>query len=206
MSPPIPKLLLITDLTVCPNLEQGVEAALRGGVKHLLLRIKNNPTPHSLQRWAEKLYPLTQKYQSQLLISGHISVALAFKGVGLHLPENALPTIKARQQLGPHRLLGRSCHDLEGALRALDQGANYITLSPLFSTQSHPEATPMGPNQFAQMCAAIPGPVIALGGINEQNLSVALKTGAYGIALIRAILAHPNPTETTKKILRMLIK
>jgi thiamine-phosphate pyrophosphorylase len=203
---PAPTLLLITDQQACPNLESGVAAALAGGVKHLLLREKNRHGDHTLREWAEKLYPLVRQHQAQLLISGDIELALSFAGVGLHLPEAAMTTAQARQLLGAKRLLGRSCHDLAGALQAMDQGADYVTLSPLFATRSHPQATPIGPERFARLRAAIPGPVLALGGIDSGNISIALQAGADGVALIRGILSQPSPKEASRFILKIVEK
>jgi thiamine-phosphate pyrophosphorylase len=204
VKPPIPKLLLITDHTVCPDLEACLTSALEGGVKHLLLRMKNNQDRTSLQQWTEKLYNLCKSYQAHLLISGDIETALAFEGVGLHLPEVAIPTSQARQLLGDERVLGRSCHDLDGALAAMEGGADYVTLSPLFATRSHPQATPLGPEKFARLRAAIPGPVLALGGINSDNIPIAMQAGADGVALIRGILSHPSPKNAANFFLQSI--
>ncbi|MBF0454718.1 MAG: thiamine phosphate synthase [Magnetococcales bacterium] len=208
MKPPLPKLLLITDRTVCPNLEQGVAGALRGGVRHLLLREKNrlSPKEHNqrLHQWTKKLLPLTELFKAHLLISASLEVALDFPGVGLHLPESGIATELARQKLGPDRLLGRSCHNLSGALTALEQGADYLTLSPLFATQSHPKATPLGLEKFTRIRAAIPGPVLALGGIDAKNLPLALQTGAHGVALIRAVLSAPSPENASYSLLKLM--
>jgi thiamine-phosphate diphosphorylase len=204
VKPPIPKLLLITDLQVCPDLEQGVAQALAGGVKHILLRIKNSEDKSSLGQWAKKLHMLTQKHNAHLLISGDMDVALAFNNVGLHLPQKAMATQKARRLLGSDRLLGRSCHDLTGALTAIKEGADYITLSPLFATKSHPQAIPLGLQQFAAIKDKIPGPVLALGGIDSKNIPSAIKAGAYGVALIRGILGQPSPKNAAINLLQKI--
>ncbi|MBF0444140.1 MAG: thiamine phosphate synthase [Magnetococcales bacterium] len=204
MKPPIPKLLLITDLQVCPDLQHGVAQALTGGVKHVLLRIKNSKDKNSLGQWAKKLHILTQKQKAHLLISGDIDVALAFNNVGLHLPDRAITTQKARKLLGNNRLLGRSCHNLIGALSAIKEGADYITLSPLFATKSHPQAIPLGLEQFAAIKEKIPGPVLALGGINGENTPAAISAGAYGVALIRGILGEPSPKDAARILLQKI--
>ncbi|MBF0193706.1 MAG: thiamine phosphate synthase [Magnetococcales bacterium] len=204
MKPPIPKLLLITDLKVCPNLERGVAEALAGGAKHILLRIKNHSDSGNLNIWAKKLHLLTQKQKAHLLISADIDVALKFSNVGLHLPQNAMATIKARELLGNNRLLGRSCHNLTESLSAIQEGADYVTLSPLYSTQSHPEALPLGLQQFNKIVNKVPGPVLALGGINSENTTAALKAGAYGVALIRGILSHPSPRDAARNLLQKI--
>ncbi|MBF0359151.1 MAG: thiamine phosphate synthase [Magnetococcales bacterium] len=204
MKPPLPKLLLITDLQTCPDLLDGVAQALAGGVKHLLLRIKNSPDRDTLGEWAEKLYRLTEREQAHLLISGDIQLALNFKNCGLHLPETAMTTAEARKVLGSKRLLGRSCHNLEGGLTAIEEGADYITLSPLFATLSHPNAKPIGLRKFASLREKIPGPVLALGGINVENTPLALKAGADGVAMIRGVLGEKSPEKAAADILRVM--
>ncbi|MBF0380630.1 MAG: thiamine phosphate synthase [Magnetococcales bacterium] len=204
MTPPIPKLLLITDLQTCPDLEHGVAQALAGGVKHILLRIKDTREKHSMGYWAKKLYTLTQKQDAHLLIAGDIDLALAFADVGLHLPEKAMATDIARNLLGNYRLLGRSCHNLEGALTAIKEGADYITLSPLFATLSHPQASPLGLEKFAELTKKIPGPVLALGGIDSDNTPAAIQAGAYGMALIRGVLGQPSPKEAAEQLLQKI--
>jgi thiamine-phosphate diphosphorylase len=204
VKPPIPKLLLITDLHVCTDLEQAITQALAGGVEHILLRIKNCNEESQLSHWAKKLHILTQSQKAHLLISGDIDVAMAFNNVGLHLPGRAMATLKARKLLGDNRLLGRSCHDLNDALTAIKEGADYITLSPLFATQSHPEATPLGLQQFTAIKEKIPGPILALGGIDAKNTPAAINAGAYGVALIRGILGHPSPKDAARELLQQI--
>ncbi|MBF0448520.1 MAG: thiamine phosphate synthase, partial [Magnetococcales bacterium] len=102
------------------------------------------------------------------------------------------------------RLLGRSCHDLNGALTALEQGADYLTLSPVFATRSHPHALPLGLEKFAGLCRKIPGPVLALGGITPENSQKVRQAGAFGVALIRGILSSPNPEQAAQLLLKSI--
>ncbi len=204
MKPQPPRLLLITDHSVCTDLTQAVAAALAGGVRHVLLRMKGPNAHGGLPLWAERLHGLCVGYGADLLISGDIEVALSLPGVGLHLPEKAMDTASARRVLGASRLLGRSCHDLGGAVRAMAEGADYVTLSPLFATRSHPDAEPLGVAGFSRICDAIPGPVLALGGIEINNLDSAMQTGAWGVALIRGVIGQPDPEKAAKQFMNTL--
>lgn len=201
--PTIPQLLLITDLGVSPDLTASVTAALQGGAKHILLRMKGASVADRLS-WAKKLYPLIDEAGGTLLISGCMETTLAFPNTGLHLPEQGASVAATRSQIGPHRLLGQSCHSVASAQSALQGGADYVTLSPIFATQSHPEAQPLGVDRFQQMRQSIPGPVLALGGITELTAPDALAAKADGLALIRGVFDHPDPQSVTRNLLMII--
>ncbi|MBF0368336.1 MAG: thiamine phosphate synthase [Magnetococcales bacterium] len=197
------RLLLITDRDVCPDLTAGITSAIRGGGRHILLREKGL-TGAPLLTLAEALRRLTRQQGAQLLIHDRVDVALAVEAEGVHLPESGLPTHIARKLLGKEKIVGRSCHDLEGACHALVEGADYVTLSPLFPTHSHPHATPLGITEFTQLRTQIPGPVLALGGITPENAAQVPATGADGVALIRGVLDAPDPGKAAREILGCL--
>ena len=199
----LPRLLLITESRLCPDLPQAVAAALAGGVRHLLLREKNGDAG-PMTRLARELLALTGRHGASLLIHDRLDVALAVGAAGVHLPEGGMATGDARRLLAqaPDRmLLGRSCHSVETACQALQEGADYVTLSPLFATLSHPGLPPLGLTRFAAMRKMIPGPVIALGGIQLHNAADALAAGADGLALIRGILTAPDPRQAAAGLL-----
>ncbi|MBF0624197.1 MAG: thiamine phosphate synthase [Magnetococcales bacterium] len=200
---PVPRLLLITDPALGEDLPHRVDQALGGGPCHVLLRDKTASARH-LYHLARELVTITTRHGGALLIHDRADLALAVGAAGVHLPENGLPTTLVRRLLGPDTLVGRSCHDGPGARRALAEGADYVTLSPLFATASHPEARPLGIEEFSRLCQGIPGPVLALGGITPDNLTAALEAGAAGAALIRGALHHPDPAGVVTRLLEQL--
>lgn len=212
MTPPLPRLLLITDSTVCSDLVGAVSAALEGGVTHILFRAKNMATD-PFTTLAKKLLALTTSAGAYLLVHARIDVALAIQAAGVHLPESGISTANARQRLDAYqpdnktgrKILGRSCHSVATACDAIQQGADFVTLSPLFVTHSHPKSPPLGLQHFSTMRAAIPGPVLAMGGIHQNNAVEAIRAGADGVALIRGILGTENPRQAAATILSQLI-
>lgn len=207
MKPPLPRLLLITDRTVCPDLLPVITAALEGGVRHILLREKGLAAG-PLTVLARELLAKTATYGAHLLIHDRLDVALAVGAAGLHLPENGMATSEARHLLASlpgGGLLGRSCHSVASACHALEAGADFVTLSPLFVTRSHPGTPALGLASFTAMRAMIPGPVLALGGIQLDNVADALQTGAAGIALIRGIVEARNPRQAARAFLSKLV-
>ncbi len=201
MKPPLPRLLLITDSTVCADLPPAVAAALEGGVRHVLLREKGMAAAE-LTALARELRRLTTAQGACLLIHDRLDLALAVAADGIHLPDNGLETAEVRR-LWPQGLVGRSCHSVESARRAGQAGADFVTLSPLFATLSHPGQPPLGATRFAALRANIPGPVLALGGIHAGNAAEAMGTGADGIALIRGILNAPDPRRAAETLVRL---
>ncbi|MBF0155066.1 MAG: thiamine phosphate synthase [Magnetococcales bacterium] len=205
MSVALPRLLLITEPVVRSEGEVllwRLKSALSGGACHLLLRLPG---------WCGRdLYALAEVLRREvaspgsLLIHDRPDVALAVGADGVHLSSAGLPTQVVRQLLGSDLLLGRSCHDPETANRALAEGADYVTLSPLFATRSHPGAQPLGSAAFASQVCAISGPVVALGGVTPDNAAEALSTGATGVAVIRSILHAENPARATRQLLDIL--
>ncbi|MEO5339357.1 MAG: thiamine phosphate synthase [Magnetococcus sp. MYC-9] len=197
MIPPLPRLLLITGRFPNVDLLQVVEQALAGGVRHLLLREKGLPLPE-LTALAMALRRLTMERGAWLLIHDHPELALAVGADGVHLSEQGPETGAVRHLLKPlvgGGLLGRSCHSVPAACHALAAGADYVTLSPLFPTLSHPGLPALGVERFAALRACIPGPVLALGGIHLANVDAALRAGADGVALIRGILENADPCQ-----------
>lgn len=101
---------------------------------------------------------------------------------GIHLKAGMpMPAVKNRARL----LLGRTCHSVAEAKAAEAEGSDYVLLSPIYPTQSHPETPPLGLTKLQEVCEAVPMPVIALGGINRDNASACLDAGAWGVAGIR---------------------
>ncbi|HHG84512.1 MAG TPA: thiamine phosphate synthase [Bacteroidetes bacterium] len=85
-------------------------------------------------------------------------------------------------------LRGRSCHDRNAVEKAISQGMDYVFLSPVFSTQTHPEAEPLGLNKLRVICSEVDIPVIALGGIHPEREKTCRLAGASGIAAIGMFL------------------
>lgn len=183
-----PRLLLITDRQVAGNdLEERILQAVAGGVDHLLVREKDLEAREFLSL-VKRLSRLLANTPVGLLVSGHVEMALEWNLQGVHLPAWGMSVGQARHLLGTDCLLGRSCHTMKEGVMAFAQGADYVTLSPLFTTQSHPGTPPLGLERFAAMRRDIPGPVLALGGVNVGNAHLAMRAGADGLALIRGIL------------------
>ncbi|HEY3308379.1 MAG TPA: thiamine phosphate synthase [Desulfuromonadaceae bacterium] len=199
---------LITDRhqTAGRPLAKVVDQALQGGIRAIQLREKDLPG-RDLYDLAMELRQLTDSYDALLIINDRLDIALATNADGVHLGAGSLPVAEARRLLGAEPVIGYSAHSLQEARLAEKEGANFITLGPVFYTSSKVAyGAPLGLQLFREACATISIPVYALGGINLLNCNEAMAAGAHGIALISAIIAAPDPLSITKCLLQKIEK
>jgi thiamine-phosphate pyrophosphorylase len=140
----------------------------------------------------------------RIFVNDRVDVAAAL-GLDAHLKETSLPTRAARALLPPPALLGRSVHAVSSAAIAADEGADYLLFGPIFDTPSKRAfGTPQGLDALRRVAAAVPVPVVAVGGIDARLAGECIAAGAAGIAVIRAVWDHPHPLEAMREILGSL--
>ena len=196
------RLYVVTDRqqTAGRALEAVVSAAVRGGAGAVQLREKDL-SARDLYALGARLQAALSPYGVPLLINDRLDVALALDAAGVHLAGHSLPTAVARRLLGPDKLLGVSTHSVEEARRAAAEGADFIVFGPVFTTPSKVAyGPPQGLQHLTAVVRAVHIPVIAIGGIDHTNLSQVVQAGAYGVAMIRAVLAAPEPYQATQQL------
>ncbi len=184
----MPRLYAITDSKRYPDMLQRLEKALKKGIRMVQLREKELSGLEYYQL-AKRVRELTQDYDAMLFINERVDIALAVGAEGVHLPEKSLPPSVVKR-IAPKLLVGYSSHSLEKALWAQEEGADFITLSPIFKTQSHPEVEPIGLGLLMEVSQRLSIPVYALGGITWDRIKLCYKNGAYGIAGIGLFFDH----------------
>jgi thiamine-phosphate pyrophosphorylase len=132
----------------------------------------------------------------RLIVNDRVDIALAL-ALGVHIPEEGLPTSVARIVLGHGTLIGRSTHSLEAARAARDGGADYVTFGPVFATPSKMRyGPPLGLDALREVCGTLaPFPVLALGGVSWERIEDCMLAGAFGVAAIGGIWDAGNPAE-----------
>lgn len=181
-----------------------VEEALKGGVRFVQLREKDLST-RELLPLAQDLRRLTAKVSARLLINDRIDICLAVNADGVHLRSNSLPTHIARRILGDSKLIGVSTHSLEEAQQAQAEGADFITLGPIYETPSKADyGPPLGLEILKTVHRRIKIPILALGGIRQERIPEVLDAGANGIALISAIFTAENPRQSAIDLINEL--
>ncbi|HLB25943.1 MAG TPA: thiamine phosphate synthase [Nitrospirota bacterium] len=183
------------------SLEHVIESAIEGGVKGVLLREKDLPD-RELLALAGRVRDLTLRHRVRFLVSGRTDVAMAVGADGVHLSAGSLPPEAAREVVGDEKYVGVSTHSIEEAVRAKEGGADFITFGPVFFTESKAKyGEPAGLDALARVCAEVDIPVFALGGITEENVLDTLKAGAFGVAVISAVLSAGDPAAAARGIL-----
>ncbi len=135
-----------------------------------------------LARFVEELSRLPEKKETRLLVNERLDIACAGGADGVHLPSDSLPLSQVRGRTG---IVGISCHaeeDLEEAARA---GASYVLLGPVFPTPSKPGMPALGLPVLEKLCRRFPIPILALGGVTQENAADCIRAGAVGVAGIR---------------------
>jgi thiamine-phosphate pyrophosphorylase len=174
---------------------QAAGLALEGGATVLQYRDKQGGT-RSMWQQAQALRHLCHRRGVPLLVNDRLDIALAVDAAGVHLGQGDLPVAVARRVLGPQAVIGVSVLTLAEALHAADEGADYVSVSPLFATATKPDAgPPAGLAQLALIARHSPLPVIAIGGISAANAADAIAAGAAGVAVVSAIFSSPCPRQ-----------
>ena len=198
---PDPPLLVITDRKLARrSLPKVIASVVSAGCRWVMLREKDLDSA-GLEELASQILPPITGTGCQLSINGNIGVALKISGAGLHLPQGQ-SAIEARKILGPDRLFGVSAHSREEIAAAEQAGADYATISPVFSpTSKETEGKTLDLRGLQELSANTALPLIALGGITAQNAADCLEAGSAGVAVLGAVMGAEEPGESAASIL-----
>lgn len=202
MKPPLPtpSLMVITNRHMGADLPATVARALTGGAKWILLREKDL-APQPRLDLARRLKADADLHGALFGINSDLPAAQAIGAANVHLPVDA----PARAIDATHVLLGASVHDIAEAEAALEAGADYLLLAPIFETQSKTlPRLPLGLARLQTIAEALPVPVIALGGIVPERVTACLDAGATGIAVMGAIMRASDPALAVQTFLEAM--
>lgn len=181
------------------TLYEQVEKALKGGVTFLQLREKNLKHASFLQE-ALEIKRLCADYEVPFIINDNVDVALACNADGVHVGQNDMEAGDVRKKLGPDKILGVSAHSVEDALLAESRGADYLGVGAAFQTGSKSDVNVIDHKIYKEICQAVNIPVVAIGGINKENILQLSKKGLSGVAVISAIFASPDIEEAAREL------
>ncbi len=197
---PDPCLCLVTDRHVGDEstLVDRVAQAVTGGVDLVQLREKDLHGAQLLDLAQRLRHAIGER--ALLLINERVDVAAALPADGAQLGEDAVPAPSARRILGPDMLIGRSVHSVEGAQRAVLDGADFLVVGTMFASRSHPGEEPAGPRLVSKIVGKCPLPAIGIGGITAENCRQVIEAGAMGVAVITGILAAQHPEQAARRL------
>ncbi|HEY9617295.1 MAG TPA: thiamine phosphate synthase, partial [Microcoleaceae cyanobacterium] len=187
------------------NLFSVVEAALQGGLTLVQYRDKNTDDLMRLRN-AEKLKQICHHYNALFIINDRVDLALAVDADGVHLGQQDVPIAFARQLLGPQRIIGRSTTNPDEMRRAIDEGADYIGVGPVYETPTKAGKAAAGLDYVRYAAEHSPIPWFAIGGIDANNLHDVLSANASRVAIVRAIMQADDPTLVTQYLVSQLTR
>ena len=162
-----------------------INNVLSAGVRWVQYREKDL-SRRQIYENALTLRELTRLFDATLIINDHADIALAVEADGVHLGQDDLPLKEARKIMG-NRIVGISTHDLAQAKEAESGGADYIGFGPVFHTNTKDAGAPKGVDNLAKIKENVSIPLVAIGGINPDNVAAVMRAGADAVAVATAI-------------------
>ena len=194
-------LYLVTDREIMSTekLEVAVEQAILGGCTVVQLREKNCSSLEFF-KIGTRIKEIMDKYQIPLIINDRIDIALAVDAAGIHIGQNDIPTRVARRLIGDNKILGVSASNFAEGMRAYKDGADYLGVGAMFTTDTKTDAilTPM--DELVQIRKHIPLPIVVIGGINKENAMQFMNVGIDGLAVVSAIISQPDIQKATMEL------
>lgn len=181
------------------TLTEQVEEALKGGVTCVQLREKHLNDPDFLQE-AKDICALCREYGVPFIVNDNVEVAIACKADGVHVGQEDMEAGRVRKLIGEDMILGVSAHTVEEAQKAVENGADYLGLGSVFPTNTKSDVDVMKRETLQAICSAVDVPIVAIGGINKDNLSSLKGSGVDGVALVSAIFSAENIEEACREL------
>lgn len=170
------------------TLYEQVEAALKGGVTCVQLREKELDEAAFLQE-ARDICALCRRYGVPFIVNDNVDIAIACGADGIHVGQEDLAAGEVRRRVGDDMILGVSVHTVEEARQAVRDGADYLGLGAVFPTSTKTDVDQMPNETLRAICDAVDVPIVAIGGINRDNLLKLAGSGVDGVALVSAIFS-----------------
>ena len=172
---------------------------IQGGAKTIQLRDKLG-NKKELLPIAQQLKNLCADKGVLFIVNDYLDLALATDADGLHLGQNDLPIKVARRLLPIGKILGGSTTSVDQAIAAESEGADYIAVGSIYPTPSKETAKVIGLDGLRQIRQAVTLPLVAIGGITQDNAAEVMAAGADAVAVISAILQAESPEEAARQI------
>lgn len=195
------QLYLVTDRhwLKAHSLYEDVEAAINGGVTCVQLREKHLNRQLFVQE-AKELKELCNQNQIPLIINDNVEVMLEVDADGIHVGQSDMQAQDVRKLIGSDKVLGVSVQTVEQAITAQKAGADYLGVGAVFPTGTKDDAIEVDLAILQDICQHVDIPIVAIGGINQENLLQLKGSGIDGIAVVSAIMAAEDIIEATKQL------
>jgi len=194
-------LYLCTDreLMTTATVEESVEQAILGGCTLIQLREKDCSS-REFYETACAVKKVTDGYRVPLIINDRVDIALAVNADGVHVGQSDIPCKVLRGILGEDKIIGVSAGNLEAAVQAQQDGADYLGVGAMFATGTKADARVISMNDLLAIRKAVEIPIVVIGGINLQTAPAFCNIGIDGLAVVSAVIAQPNISEAARKL------
>ena len=180
--------------------DEVVGLAIAGGAGMVQLRDKGVPDS-LLYEEARSLMRVTSEAGVPLIINDRVDIALAVSADGVHVGQNDMPVEVVRRLLGENKIVGASVHSVEEAARAATAGADYVGVGPVYGTCTKQDArSPVGTDILRAVKSVVNVPVVAIGGLNKDNVEKVILAGADIAAAASFITGATNPLRVTRRM------
>ena len=195
------ELYFITDSTGFEHDEflRRVRSALEGGVTILQLREKNRTTREYIEL-AKEVHEITREFDIPLIIDDRVDVMLASGCEGVHVGAEDMPVATARKLIGKDRILGATAKTVEAAVKAYEDGADYLGVGAIYPTTTKVKTVLTSTETLDAITKAVPIPVNAIGGLNRDNLGVLKGIDIAGICAVSAVMKADCPKTAAEEL------
>lgn len=185
---------------VCGELtDDRLDAALLGGVQLVQLRLKGAAPGHIVEA-GRRFADVCSRRDVPLILNDHPELVEAAGADGVHLGQDDLPVVQARELMGSDRIIGLSTHDADQIDAAGRLGVDYIGVGPVHTTPTKPGRAAVGAGLVATAAQRAQVPFFAIGGINAGNLAAVVAAGARRVAVVRAIAEADDPERAARDL------
>lgn len=187
------------------SLSACVEKAIQGGATFIQLREKNLDYNAFVEE-AKEIKEICNKYNVPFVINDNVSVAKEVDADGVHLGQGDMSVEKAREILGSDKIIGVSTHNVCEAITAEKNGADYLGAGAAFATGTKTDASAIDHNVLREICESVKIPVVAIGGINKDNVIKLKGKGLSGVAVVGAIFAQKDIVNSTIELKQAVLE
>lgn len=181
------------------SLPEYIREAAEGGITLLQLREKNMPHDEFLAE-AREIKALCDELDLSLIINDDVDIAIACGADGVHVGQSDMEAGAVRSRVGPDMIVGVSAQTVEQAVLAEERGADYLGVGAVFSSSTKADADDVSLDTLRDICSAVSIPVVAIGGIGEDNIAKLRGTGIDGVSVVSSIFAQKDPKAASAKL------
>lgn len=181
------------------TIEETVEQAIIGGTGVVQLREKDIDAK-DFYEMAVRLKQITDHYHVPLIINDRVDIALACDAAGVHIGQRDIPAKQVRKMIGKNKLLGVSASTLEEAVKAVEDGADYLGIGAMYATNTKEDAEIVTISELKRIREAVDVPIVVIGGINLDTLDNFKGYGIDGLAVVSAIMSAEDVEAAAREL------